>query len=1095
MMSHLDNLARFDADYAELIDRDGMTRTWLADIELDFKKLRMSGQLAQLAVIVDLHRALQQTYVRLAQQRTQGQRFAKDALANAEVQGLEKHLAHLIESLHRDVQRYSNDNIAGIIDAVEAHHGPDWYLVLVSFLVLLPLAGLGGLHKVWTEAKKLRCSQYGTEVILASIADGVILLDSRGRIERLNAAAILLTGWDQGDAQGKPCSQVFRVLTEGSDKFADCKFDQLMADRCEVDWGERANLVQRDGRTVAIEASLSPLSMPSGDDGPGGAIVVFRANGHERSRLRELTREHELFMSGPVVVFRLNVTTDWTLEYITDNADKITGYPVAVWRSGAMRFEQFVHADDLPRLVQMVRQGLLGLDSFDDVYRIVLPNGEIRWFYNHGFAQKDQHGQLTHLHCYAYDISEQRKATVAVQQEQSRFKAMFEQASVGMAHVDRDGCFLRVNKKLCDILGHSSAALTGESVAAIDPAGTACIPFYCYSPHALPGGINAERVFQRSDGEAIWARLNVAVVMESEELPTYYVWVVEDITERRRAVSELAALQAQYQLLFDHMPDPVLILDHTSQVVAANYEGRCKLGLRAAELSGIMVSCLIPELDLTQHLTRLGTGRQLDEIETRFVSPDGSVFDFLASLRLVTLPDRKTLYQWVLRDVTGQKAAQRQIELLAYHDALTGLPNRTLLQDRMGVALENANRHQTQVALMFLDMDNFKDVNDSLGHQAGDVMLQEVGRRLLGCVRKQDTIARNGGDEFVVLLTDLGDLADGAGVARKIVDVLSQPYRVAESVIYCSCSIGISLYPADGVTPELLMKYADVALYDAKGRGGAGFSFFNPAMNVRTIERLDLEQRLREAIDQNEFVLHYQPKIDSASGQLLGAEALIRWVDPSRGIVSPQDFILAAEDSGLIIPIGEWVMREGCRQSKLWEEQGVPLRLSLNVSPRQLLKGDLLATLEGIIAQTGVNPHLIELELTEGILMHPQAVLGLLDALSNLGFQLAVDDFGTGYSCLAYLKQLPVDTLKIDRSFVSDLQSSVNGKAIVKTIVVMAKALGLKVVAEGVETREQSDILGELGCYECQGYFFGRPMGVADFQEMFPANHAVALLP
>lgn len=1080
--------AEFEA--SELIRRDEKTREWLADVELDFKKLQMTGQLAQLAAIMELHHALQPNYLQLLQQRTPS--FTKHALANAAMRELENELSVRFESLKLDVQKYSNDNIATIISAVEEQHGLDWYLVLSSFLLLLPLASLVGLHKVWTEAKKLHQSQSGTELILSSVADAVIVVDSKGLIGHINPAAMDLTGWLRQDVLGKPYAQVFRVMNEDTGDYLDTRLDGLMAEGRPVHWGAGASLALPDGRMLAIEASFSPLSHALDDAAGVGAILVFRSNELQRSRLRELTREHQLFMSGPVVVFRLDVLNHWMLEYISDNAEKITGYPTARWRTGELRFENFVHPDDLSRLVQMAQQNLGGLDSFDDEYRVVFPNGEVRWFYNHGFAQRNKQGQLTHLHCYAYDISEQRAQAQAVRMEQSRFRTMFEQASVGIAHVDNGGRFVRVNQKMANMLGYPVEELIGKSIAMVDPSGDACIPYYCYFPAVMAEGINAEREFQCQNGEVIWVQINVAVVLEGPVAPAYYVWVAKDISERKKAILELEALQIQYQLLFDHMPDVVLILNDHGHVVAANHEAQRTLGGGSAQLRGPNVNHFISELSMRHHhLMRLDTDRQVDEFETLFETPDGIVIKFLASLRLVTLPHGKTLYQWVLRNISGQKEAQRQIEFLAYHDSLTGLPNRQLLQDRMSIALETASRHQAPMALMFLDMDHFKNVNDSLGHPMGDVLLQEVGRRLTGCVRKQDTIARTGGDEFVVLLTDLNEVANGALVARKIVDVLSQPYQLGESVIYTSCSIGISLYPVDGTNPELLMKHADVALYDAKAKGRAGFSFYNADMNACTIERLDLERRLHKAIDQNEFVLYYQPKIDTTHGRLVGAEALIRWVDPSRGLVSPLDFIPIAEESGLIIPIGAWVMREACRQSRHWEELGTPLRLSLNVSPRQLLNVDFLATLERIITETGANPNLIELELTEGVLMHPKAVDGLLSALSTKGFQIAVDDFGTGFSCLSYLKQLPVDTLKIDRSFVSDLQSSSDGKAIVQTIVMMAKTLGLKVVAEGVETWEQSIILGDLGCNDCQGYYFGKPMAVHDFLQKFPANLAV----
>lgn len=438
----------------------------------------------------------------------------------------------------------------------------------------------------------------------------------------------------------------------------------------------------------------------------------------------------------------------------------------------------------------------------------------------------------------------------------------------------------------------------------------------------------------------------------------------------------------------------------------------------------------------------------------------------------------------VFHDATGQKAAQREIEHLAYHDHLTGLPNRRLLQDRIEKALSHAVRQETKLALLFIDLDHFKVINDTLGHEYGDLLLMAASDRLRSCVREQDTIARTGGDEFVVVLIDIKDDNDVVGVAQKILETMSQPYQVKGSELRSTPSIGISIYPEDGRSIDILMKHADVAMYHAKERGRAGYHFFAEEMNVRTLERLTVEGSLHKALERKEFELYYQPKVNMRDGKLVGAEALIRWQHPEQGLISPGKFIPIAEESGIIGAIGEWVAHSACVQSRIWMDIGHRLPISINVSARQFLNGELPGMLAHVIRDTGADPTLLELELTEGVLLHQQDAEATLAAIKGMGFKVALDDFGTGYSSLAYLRRMAIDTLKIDRSFVMHLESRADDVAIVQTIIAMAHNLRMNVIAEGVETSAQADILIASGCEECQGYYFGKPQPAAEFFEL-----------
>jgi diguanylate cyclase (GGDEF)-like protein len=446
----------------------------------------------------------------------------------------------------------------------------------------------------------------------------------------------------------------------------------------------------------------------------------------------------------------------------------------------------------------------------------------------------------------------------------------------------------------------------------------------------------------------------------------------------------------------------------------------------------------------------------------------------------------------LLAEIAERKQAERRIAHMAQTDALTGLPNRTLLTDRIGQAIANAHRRGGTMAVLFLDLDRFKNVNDSLGHAVGDLLLKAVAARLAACLRDGDTVGRLGGDEFIISLPEVADATEVAGVAARILGELARPFRVAAHELHTDCSVGVALYPADGDTPELLLRNADTAMYQAKESGRANCQFFSEQMTERVRRRLATETSLRRAIEQSEFTLHYQPLLDLADGRLRGAEALVRWPRPGQGLVSPAEFIPIAEDTGLIVALSEWVLREACSQARAWQEQHPGFRIAVNLSARQFRQKDLARTIERILADTGLPPALLELELTEGVLMqHAESTVHTLARLKEIGVRLAIDDFGTGYSSLSYLKRFPIHTLKIDRSFVRDLHTDPDDAAIVTAIIAMAHSLNLKVTAEGVETVEQATFLRSLACDLVQGYYYGRPMPAAEFASRLGSERGV----
>ncbi|AXC14029.1 diguanylate cyclase/phosphodiesterase (GGDEF & EAL domains) with PAS/PAC sensor(s) [Acidisarcina polymorpha] len=472
--------------------------------------------------------------------------------------------------------------------------------------------------------------------------------------------------------------------------------------------------------------------------------------------------------------------------------------------------------------------------------------------------------------------------------------------------------------------------------------------------------------------------------------------------------------------------------------------------------------------------------------EFRIVSADGGV-------KIISFTERAVLdgaanvvrVVGVNVDVTERRAveaalrkSQEQMKYLAEHDFLTGLPNQRILNDRIGQAIELGSRTGRTVALLFLDMDGFKHINDSLGHPAGDKLIQSISKRLLDCVRSSDTVSRQGGDEFIVLLPEVNHPEDTAIAARRMLEAVAAVHSVDEHELQITACIGISIYPDDGLDAETLIKNADTAMYNAKDNGTRGYEFFQPAMNLRAVERQFLEEGMRQALERAEFVLHYQPKIDLRTGAITGAEALIRWMHPTRGLLYPGNFIPIAEASGLIIPIGAWVLRQACIQAQSWIGKGLPpITMAVNVSPVRFESEGFLEGLFAILNETGLDKKSVEIEVTETLLIRrPELTASILRTLRETGVRIAMDDLGTGYSSLSYLHNLPLDALKIDQSFVRQISMAPNQIGIVSAIILMGKSLNLKLIAEGIETAEELKFLQDLNCDEGQGYYFSPPV-------------------
>jgi len=618
----------------------------------------------------------------------------------------------------------------------------------------------------------------------------------------------------------------------------------------------------------------------------------------------------------------------------------------------------------------------------------------------------------------------------------------------------------------------------------------------CARLQELPGGSRApvimitsleddnavEQAFSAGATDYITKPINWAVLRQR----------VRRLLHARHTELSLDRSEAFARSIIDHALDGIITMDTDGLIQTFNPASEKIFGFSSTDILGQKVNLLLPGFYCQDFRRYSADYRQDGEnnffgaiMEATGRRKDGSKFPVELTVSRLNV-DEQAMFIIILRDITDRKRYEETIRHQAFHDALTGLPNRTLFKDRLTLAITNAKRNKQRLAVLYLDLDRFKLINDTLGHALGDQLLQMAAQRLRMTVRAGDTVARLGGDEFTILLTGTDKPEDAAKVAQKLIDAVKKPFQAGGHEFYVTTSVGIVLYPNDGEDAGTLLKNADVAMYLAKEKGRNNYQLYTPEMNTRALQRLELENSLRRALERGEFLVHYQPKINLLTGKITGMEALVRWQHPGKGLVQPGDFISLAEDNGLIVSLGEWVLRTACSQNKAWQDRGLPpVRVAVNLSAKQFHLQNLVETVSRVLEESGLDPRWLELEITEHVaFQNAEYTVKMLRQLKKMGIQLSIDDFGISYFSMRYLKQLPIDRLKIDRSFVAQIGKDREFTNIASAVITLGQSLKFGVGAGGVENEEQLDFLKKHNCEEIQGFLFSRPIAAEDFETL-----------
>lgn len=788
-------------------------------------------------------------------------------------------------------------------------------------------------------------------------------------------------------------------------------------------------------------------------------------------------------------VVGIYIVQDTKFVYVSELYQKMTGYTDKEL-VGEYSLKNIYEADREKVRNQAI--SCLKRENFEPYeYRFIRKDNELRYILETVTSIKFK-GKRATLGSFM-DITERKTM-------EEKYRTILENIQEGYFEVDLTGNFTFFNDSVCRVLGYPKEELMGMNNRHYTPDQEALKKVYQAYNQVYATGMPLKEFgwhITRKDGVRRYVEGSISLLKDSYGNPIGFRGITNDVTERKQSEEALRQSEEKYRNILENIQEAYFEVDLGGNFIFFN-DSLCRVtGCSREELSGANYRQFSDEENSKNVFHTFNkiykTGEPTEGFDWRIIRKDGSKRYIESSVSLKKDSSGKpTGFKGVIRDITERKRIEQELNHMATHDALTGLPNRLMFSQLLNHAIQSAHRNSKQLAVFFIDLDRFKTINDSLGHDAGDKLLKEMALRFKQSLRTADVVGRLAGDEFIILIEDFNDLKQVETLAHKILATVIKPMVLMGEECRVTASIGISIYPKDGEDEQSLMKNADVAMYFAKEEGKNNFQFYSKNIQSIANEKMSIETNLRRALERNEFFLNYQAKLDLKTGKITGVEALLRWQNPYLGSVTPLQFIPVAEETGLIIPIGRWVLKTACAQNAAWQKQGLPpVCMAVNISLRQLMDENLLSDIRCALRETGLASNRLELEITESMVMHnPARLIPLLAKIKEMGVRLAIDDFGTGYSSLAQLKNFPVDTLKVDRSFIRNIPQDAENKAITEAIINMGKTLSLVVVAEGVETQEEESFLKEKVCDEMQGFYFSRPIEPDRFADLLRKNNA-----
>lgn len=811
--------------------------------------------------------------------------------------------------------------------------------------------------------------------------------------------------------------------------------------------------------------------------------ITAQQQSHQRERELKARLEHMLtFSPATIYNFSPNESGEFTMTYIGDNVRDLLGYEPKYFLEDIRFWNRHVHPDDYKKINADLSE-LFSLEHYSHEYRFRHKDGSYRWMHDEMRLLHDKDGNPLEIIGYWADITERKLAEQAIKQSEARWRSFTESSPDYIMLVDLQGEIQFVNRTLPEF---SLEQVIGRPMFEFMPEAFQSVAKDCLERVIESGKPDwFECDYQDHEGNISHFESHVGPIIEKGKTSALLV-CARDISMRKRIENELRLAATA----FKNTAESVVITDENNIIISVNRAFTQITGYSRDEALGknpnILKSDRHDDTFYAELWSSLNTtGHWRGEVWDR--RKNGELFPAWQTLSVVKDKQGNIVnYVSVMADISSFKQSQAELDFLAYHDPLTELPNRILLKDRLEHAIKITHKDKQKLAVLFLDLDRFKNVNDSLGHPIGDTLLQLTAKRITSLVRAEDTVARLGGDEFVIIMEQIHEAQDAASLAQKLIAGFQQPFTVENHELHLSISLGICIYPTDGEDCDTLIKHADAAMYQAKKEGRNDYQFYTKKLTAIVFERLMLESALRHALERNELVLHYQPQYSLTTNTLIGAEALIRWEHPDLGLIAPDKFIPVAEESGLIEAIGEWVLNTASEQAQKWRtSDNFEGRIAVNVSGRQFYRSEFVEVVRSALANTKLSPQHLDLEITESILIQEAGKAAtVLKNLKALGVRISIDDFGTGYSSLSYLKNFSVDTLKIDRSFIRDLPDDPNDEAITRATIALAHNLQLEVIAEGVETERQRAFLQSLSCDVAQGFLYARALPAEEFTEL-----------